>query len=64
MDVYLNSPLHEAANAGKVAVVEVLLKNEADTKLLNDDGKTPLDLAKQWSAEYYRRIVDILKAYE
>lgn len=63
-DIYENTALHEAANYERVAAVEMLLKNGADTKSLNEDAKTPLDLAKQWNSEKYRRIVDILKAYE
>lgn len=59
-----NTALHVAANAGKEKAVEVLLKHGADTKALNDEGKTPLDLAKNWHTAKYERIADMLSAHE
>ena len=42
-----NSALHFAAFWGYVEIVKILLENGANKDLLNDNYKTPLDLAKQ-----------------
>lgn len=43
------SPLHQAASAGKIAVVELLLANGARCEALCDQGKTPADYAREHS---------------
>jgi len=40
-----DTPLHVAAQNGFAAVCSLLIKNGGDRKALNDEGKTPLDLA-------------------
>ena len=40
------TPLHAAAEAGHIEVVEHLLSKGADPRLLDANGKTPLDLAR------------------
>ena len=39
------TPLHEAANKGKLDVCVVLLQNGADIQIRNTDNKTAIDLA-------------------
>jgi ankyrin repeat protein len=41
------APLHQAASAGKTAVVETLLAHGADPSSLCDRGKTPADYAEE-----------------
>ena len=46
-DAYDQTPLHFAAEYGEESgVIETLLEAGADPKVINDDGKTPWDLAK------------------
>lgn len=42
-----HTPLHEAAAAGKVEWIKLLLANGADKSLKDDSGKTALDLARE-----------------
>lgn len=51
--------LHFAAAAGRVDVVKLLLDNGADPSFVNDDGETPLDLAKQVKAS--QEVQDLLQ---
>lgn len=43
------TPLHDAAQARNLETVELLVCWGADVKAKDEDGKTPLDLARQWS---------------
>ena len=49
------TPLHSAAYNGNGAIVERLVAHGADPATANDDGKTPLDLAREQQHE------DVLK---
>lgn len=44
-DSYENSPLHTAAKAGHVNIVDLLIKKGADIRAKNGEGYTPLHLA-------------------
>ena len=44
-DTWNYTPLHEAANKGKLDVCVVLLQNGADVHIRNSDNKTAADLA-------------------
>jgi uncharacterized protein len=46
-----DTPLHAAAHLNKVAMVDLLLKYNADISIAVDDGMTALDLAKQQGAD-------------
>jgi ankyrin repeat protein len=50
-----HTPLHSAAFNGNVAIVRLLLARGADPNAAKDDGKTPLDLARE------RGHVDVLQ---
>ncbi len=50
-DVNNNTPLHYAARQGDAAMCQLLLENGADPLLINKEGKTPLDIAKQYYAQ-------------
>ncbi|CAG8435088.1 2929_t:CDS:1 [Ambispora gerdemannii] len=41
-----NTPLHEAARKGHALIVELLIQNGADPDAINEQGKTPFNLAK------------------
>ena len=45
------APLHSAAFNGNLAIVEALLARGADPHAAKDDGKTPLDLAREQQHE-------------
>jgi ankyrin repeat protein len=45
-----NTPLHLAARSGCSEVILQLIKSEADTKLMNNEGKTALDHALSLSS--------------
>ena len=42
------TPLHDAVDAGNVAIARMLISNEADLNLGNSNGSTPLHLAALW----------------
>ena len=42
------TPLHWAANRGRIDVARLLIKNGADINKADKSGKTPLDLASMW----------------
>ncbi len=51
-----NTPLHRAAENGKLDVVKYFVENGADAKAANKDGKTPLHCAAEnghWHIEKY-----------
>jgi ankyrin repeat protein len=50
-----HTPLHSAAYNGNTAIVKALLAAGADPTLAKDDGKTPMDLAREQQHE------DVLK---
>jgi ankyrin repeat protein len=51
------TPLHDAVWHGHVEAAEVLIKAGARTDLRGFDGKTPLELAKEY---HYQEIIDLL----
>lgn len=57
-NVYHYTPLHHAAEQGNKALVKVLLDNGADTKIKDDQGRTPLKIAEE---KGYKEIVDLLR---
>ena len=42
------TPLHWAANRGRIDVARLLVENGADINKADESGKTPLDLASMW----------------
>ena len=44
-----DTPLHFAARDNNTAVVQILIDHGADVNLINDDNKTPLDVADEGS---------------
>lgn len=46
-DAFGWTPLHEAARIGSVGAVKLLLAHGADIRARNDDGQTPLDVARR-----------------
>ena len=42
-----STPLHSAAYNGNAAIMKALFDDGADPNVANDDGKTPLDLARE-----------------
>eukprot|EP00041_Stephanoeca_diplocostata_P036623 m.1344514 g.1344514 ORF g.1344514 m.1344514 type:complete len:2563 (-) comp24902_c1_seq2:195-7883(-) len=55
-----SSSLHYAACFGRVAITKVLLRNGADTTLVDDDGKTALEKAQENSDPAHDEIAGIL----
>jgi ankyrin repeat protein len=51
-----HTPLHSAAFNGNAEIVGLLLAAGADPAAPNDDGKTPLDLAREQGHEDVLRI--------
>jgi ankyrin repeat protein len=54
------SPLHRAAELGRKAAVELLLARGADPNLKDEDGRTPLSLAKE---KGHKEIVEFLRQH-
>ena len=48
---YWSSPLHAAAEYGKLEVVQLLLRHGADKELKDCNGKKPVDLVCDWTSD-------------
>lgn len=57
-----SSSLHYAACFGRPGVVKVLLRHGANPDLRDEDGKTPLDKARERNDEGHREVASILQA--
>jgi len=57
-----SSSLHYAACFGRPGVVKVLLRHGANPDLRDEDGKTPLDKARERNDEGHREVATILQA--
>lgn len=54
--------LHEAALCGKDSVVRILLESGADLSLTDSEGRTALDLLKQFPPHVTRGIVAVINS--
>lgn len=57
-----SSSLHYAACFGRPAIAKVLLKHGANPDLRDEDGKTPLDKARERNDEGHREVATILQS--
>lgn len=57
-----SSSLHYAACFGRPAIAKVLLKYGANPDLRDEDGKTPLDKARERADEGHREVAAILQS--
>ena len=57
-----SSSLHYAACFGRPGVVKVLLRHGANPDLRDEDGKTPLDKARERNDEGHREVASILQS--
>lgn len=57
-----SSSLHYAACFGRPAIAKVLLRNGANPDLRDEDGKTPLDKARERIDEGHREVAAILQS--
>jgi E3 ubiquitin-protein ligase HECTD1 len=57
-----SSSLHYAASFGRPSIVRVLLKYGANIDLRDEDGRTPLDKARERHDGNHREILDILQS--
>ncbi|MGL9726217.1 MAG: ankyrin repeat domain-containing protein [Wolbachia sp.] len=64
VDQYNGTPLHIAVCMGKLKIVKFLLKIGAQIDVLNKEGKTPIDIAKDSNRKDIARILQSLISYE
>ena len=57
-----SSSLHYAACFGRPAIGKVLLRNGANPDLRDEDGKTPLDKARERNDEGHREVASLLQS--
>ena len=57
-----NSSLHYAACFGRPAIGRVLLRHGANPDLRDEDGKTPLDKARERNDEGHREVAALLQS--
>ena len=50
---YGRTPLHVASELGHLEIVKVLIANKADFLYKNNNGQTPLDIAKTYEIKQY-----------
>lgn len=55
-----SSSLHYAACFGRPDVVKILLRHGANPDLRDEDGKTPLDRARERGEGTHREVISIL----
>ncbi|VVC42226.1 Hypothetical protein CINCED_3A002842 [Cinara cedri] len=59
-----SSSLHYAACFGRPSIAKILLKNGANPELRDEEGKTPLDKARERMDEGHREVAAILESPE
>ncbi|XP_050441159.1 E3 ubiquitin-protein ligase HECTD1 isoform X2 [Adelges cooleyi] len=59
-----SSSLHYAACFGRPSIAKILLKNGANPELRDEEGKTPLDKARERMDEGHREVATILESPE
>ena len=62
-----DTPLHAAVKAGNLEMVKAFIKNGAIVDVRNNDGKTALDVARQYENQYetraeYQSVINLLEA--
>ena len=57
-----SSSLHYAACFGRPAIAKVLLRHGANPDLRDEDGKTPLDKARERNDEGHREVAALLQS--
>lgn len=57
-----SSSLHYAACFGRANIVKILLRHGANPDLRDEEGKTPLDKARERGEENHREVVQILQS--
>jgi len=57
-----SSSLHYAACFGRANIVKILLRHGANPELRDEEGKTPLDKARERGEENHREVVQILQS--
>lgn len=57
-----SSSLHYAACFGRPSIAKILLKNGANPELRDEEGKTPLDKARERMDEGHREVAAILES--
>lgn len=57
-----SSSLHYAACFGRPQIVKTLLRYGANPDLRDEDGKTPLDKARERNDEGHREVIQILQS--
>jgi E3 ubiquitin-protein ligase HECTD1 len=57
-----SSSLHYAACFGRASIVRLLLKHGGNVDLRDEDGRTPLDKARERQDENHQEVVDILQS--
>jgi len=57
-----SSSLHYAACFGRPQIVKTLLRFGANPDLRDEDGKTPLDKARERSDEGHREVIQLLQS--
>lgn len=57
-----SSSLHYAACFGRPSIAKILLKNGANAELRDEEGKTPLDKARERTDEGHREVSAILES--
>ena len=57
-----SSSLHYAACFGRPQIVKTLLRYGANPELRDEDGKTPLDKARERGDEGHREVISILQS--
>ena len=57
-----SSSLHYAASFGRPSIIRILLKYGANIDLRDEDGRTPIDKARERRDENHQEILDILQS--
>ena len=57
-----SSSLHYAASYGRPSIIRILLKYGANIDLRDEDGRTPIDKARERRDENHQEILDILQS--